>query len=60
MCVYNAEIFEFKEDFGYLERVTVCQFVNSLFRNLGSIPLGFVTEEELEDDIEAELWTVDV
>jgi hypothetical protein len=48
MCVYTVGIFEFKEGSGYLEHVTTCQFVNSLFRNLGSIELGFVSEEELE------------
>jgi len=37
-----------KDGSGYLEHVTVCQFVNSLFRNLGSIELGFVSEEDLE------------
>jgi len=48
MCVYNVGMFEFKDDFGYLELVTVCQFVNSLFRSLGSMELGFVPEEDLE------------
>lgn len=46
--VYNVGMFSFKDGFGYLELVTVCQFVNSLFRSLGSIKLGFVSEEELE------------
>jgi hypothetical protein len=48
MCVYNVGVFGFKEGLGFLERVTVCQFVNSLFRSLGSIELGFVSEEEFE------------
>ncbi len=48
MCVYNVGMFEFKEGFGYVERVTVCQFVSSLFRSLGSVELGFVSEEDLE------------
>jgi hypothetical protein len=48
MCVYNVGIFGFKEGFGYLARVTVCQFVNSLFRSLGVVELGFVSEEDLE------------
>ncbi|MCW4008181.1 MAG: hypothetical protein NWF09_05795 [Candidatus Bathyarchaeota archaeon] len=55
MCVYNIGMFEFKEGFGYLERVTVCQFVNSFFRSLGSIPLGFVSEENLENGEEISL-----
>ena len=48
MCVYSVGMFEFKDGSGYLEHVTVCQFVDSLFRDLGSVKLGFVTEEELE------------
>ena len=48
MCVYNVGLFEFKGGSGYLERATVCQFVNSLFRSLGSVELGFVSEEDLE------------
>jgi hypothetical protein len=32
MCVYNVGMFEFKDGSGYLERITVCQFVNSLQR----------------------------
>lgn len=54
MCVYNVRIFEFKDGSGYLERVTVCQFVNCLFRKLGSLELGFVPEEELEKGEEIE------
>lgn len=49
ICVYNVGMFEFRNGFGYLELVTVCQFVNSLFRDLGSVELGFVSEEELEN-----------
>ena len=48
MCVFNVGIFEFKYGSGYLERVTVCQLVNSLFRSLGSVELGFASEEDLE------------
>jgi hypothetical protein len=48
MGVYNVGMFEFKDGFGYLELVTVCQFVKSLFRRLGSVELGFVSEEDLE------------
>jgi hypothetical protein len=55
MCVYNVGMFGFKEGSGYLELITVCQFVNSLFRSLGSVPLGFVAEENLEKDEEIEL-----
>jgi hypothetical protein len=52
MCVYNVGIFDFRDGSGYLERVTVCQFVNSLFRVLGHVKLGFVSEEDLEKDEE--------
>ena len=55
MCVYNVGVFEFKDSSGYLERATVCQFVNSLFRSLGSIELGFVPEEDLEKGEEIHL-----
>jgi len=55
MCVYNVGMFEFKDDSGYLERVTVCQFVNSLFRSLGSVELGLVSEEDLEKGEEIQL-----
>jgi len=48
MCVYNVGVFEFKDGSGYLERATVCQLVNSLFRSLGSVELGFVSEKDLE------------
>jgi hypothetical protein len=40
--------FRFKEGYGYLKCASVCQFVNSLFRSLGSVELGFVSEEDLE------------
>jgi hypothetical protein len=52
MCVYNVGMFEFKEGSGYLERITVCQFLGSLFGELFSLELGFVSEEELEKDEE--------
>jgi len=54
MCVYNVGMFEFKNDSGYLERATICHFVNSLFRSLGSVELGFVPEEDLENGEEIE------
>jgi hypothetical protein len=50
MCVYNVGVFTFKH--GYLELATVCLLVSSLFRNLGSIELGFVSEDDLEKDEE--------
>jgi hypothetical protein len=56
MCVYNVGMFEFKDGSGYLEHITVCQFVNSLFRSLGSVPIGFVSEEDLEKGEEIQLW----
>jgi hypothetical protein len=52
VCVYNAGMFSFKDGFGYLGCVTVCQFVNSLFRSLVTIELGYVIEESLEADEE--------
>jgi hypothetical protein len=55
MCVYSVAMFDFKEGFGYLEFVTVCHFVNSLFRDLGSVELGFVSEEDLEKGEEIQL-----
>ena len=55
MCVYNVGIFEFRDGSGYLEHVTVCQFVNSLFRGLGSVELGFVTEDDLEEGEEIQI-----
>jgi hypothetical protein len=55
MCVYWVSLFEYKEGLGYLERVTVCQFVNSLFRSLGSVELGFVSEKDLEKAEEIQL-----
>jgi len=55
MCVYNVGIFEFKDGSGYLEHVTVCQFINGLFRSLGSVPIGFLSEEDLEEGEEIQL-----
>jgi hypothetical protein len=49
ICVYNVGMLGFKEGSGYLERVTVCQFVDSLFRSLGSVELRFVSEEDLDE-----------
>jgi hypothetical protein len=48
-------MFTFKDGYGYLEFVTVCQFVNTLFRDLGSAELGFVSEEDLEKGEEIRL-----
>jgi len=47
MCVHNVGMFDFNDGFGYIERATVCQLVNSLFRSLGSVELGFISEEDL-------------
>jgi len=52
MCVCSFGIFGFKEGSGLLERATVCQFVSSLFRSLCSVKLGFVSEEDLEENEE--------
>ena len=48
MCVYDVGMFEFKNGSSYIEHITICQLVNSLFRSLGSVELGFVPEEDLE------------
>lgn len=55
MCVYNVGMFECKDGSGYLERVTFCQFFNSLFRAQVSVVLGFVCEEDLEKGEEIQL-----
>jgi hypothetical protein len=54
MVVYNLGMFSFKEGYGSLELVTVCQFVNRLFRSLGSLELGAISEKELEKGEEIE------
>jgi len=48
MCVYNVGLFKFKDGSGFLESAVICQLVDSLFRSLGFVELGFVSEEELE------------
>jgi hypothetical protein len=58
MCVYNVGLFQFKEGSGFLKQVTVCHFVNSLFRSLGSVALGFVPEEDLEKGEEIDAKTI--
>ena len=55
ICVYNVGMFGFKDGFGYLEHVTVCQFVDSLFRGLCSVELGFASEEDLKQGEELEV-----
>ena len=55
MSVYSVGVFEFKNGLGFPELVTVCLFVNSLFRVLGHVELGFVSEEELENGEEIQL-----
>ena len=54
MCVYWVSIFQYKEDFGYLESAVICQLVGCLFRSQCSIELGFVSEEDLEKGKETE------
>ncbi len=49
ICVYIVATFGFKEGLGYLALGTVCQFIDGLFRNLGSVAVGFVSEEDLEE-----------
>lgn len=60
MCAYSLGVFEFKQDFGFLECVTACQFVNGLFRSLGSVEVGIISEEELEEGEENPLMDVGV
>ena len=48
MGVYTVSMFSFKNGFGYLELITICHFINSLFRALSSVELGFISEEDLE------------
>jgi hypothetical protein len=52
--VYNVGMFSFKEGYGYLELVTVCQFASSLFSSLGSLELGAISEKELKKGEEIE------
>jgi len=54
MCVYSVGMFKFKDGFGFPELVTICQFANSLFRDLGHIEIGFASEEDLESEEEIE------
>jgi hypothetical protein len=54
MCVHWVSMFEYKEDFGHLESVVVCQLVGCLFRSQCSVELGFVPEEDLEEYAEME------
>ena len=56
ICLYTVGIFEFKDGFGFPQLVTVGQFVNSLFRILGHIEIGFASEEDLERDEEGEFF----
>ncbi len=49
MCVFSVGIFGFKEGFGYLTNGVVCHFVNSLFRSLGSVELGYFSEADLAE-----------
>jgi hypothetical protein len=58
MVVYHVGLFEFKKGSGYLEHVTICQFVDSSFRRLGSLELGFVSEENLDNDGESQIETI--
>ena len=55
MCVYWVSMFEYREGFGYLERVVICQLVGCLFRSQCSVELGFVSEEDLEENEEIQL-----
>lgn len=55
MCVYWASMFEYKEDFGCLASVVICQLVGCLFRRQCSVALGFVSEEDLEKDEEIDV-----
>jgi hypothetical protein len=54
ICVFSINMFSFREGFGYVGRLTVCHFFDSVFRSLGSVELGFSSEEDLERDDEIE------
>ncbi len=56
MCVYTVGVFEFKDGYGFPELATMCHFVNSVFRVLGHLEVGFVSEEEWESGEEIEAW----
>jgi hypothetical protein len=45
-------MFDYRKDFGYLETVAICQLVGCWFRSQCSLELGFVCEEDLEQDDE--------
>lgn len=57
ICIYSIGLFKFKEGLGFMGNATVCHFVSSLFWNLSSINVGFVSEEALDfqEEIESEL-----
>ena len=56
MCVYWVSIFNYKEDFGYLESCVICQLVGFLFRSQCCVELGFVSEEDLEKGEEVQFY----
>jgi hypothetical protein len=47
MCVYSIGLFDSKDGSSFGESIMVCNFVNSLFRSLSSIPIGVVSEADL-------------
>jgi hypothetical protein len=49
MCVCCVNVFDFREGLGFLERAVICQFVDSLFSSLGSVELGFFSEEDFDE-----------
>ena len=55
MCVYNVGLFGFNDGYDYREHAVICHFIGSVFRSLGSVKLGFVSEEDLEKGEEIQL-----
>jgi hypothetical protein len=43
----NISLFDYREEFGFLECVVICQLVGCLFRTHCSAELGLILEEEL-------------
>ena len=53
--VYWISIFDYKKDFGYFERVVICQLVGCLFRSRCSVELGFIAERDLDNSEETDI-----
>ena len=56
ICVYWISIFDYKRDFGYLERVVICQLVGCLFRSQCFVELGFIADRDLDNSEETDIY----